>query len=173
MSFLIDPTAERDIAALQDVERAATEMFRGTGLLPDSLFDDPEVTARSVHLGYIANGVSLTARVGAAPVGFAIGRALPGSYYLAELSVHPAYGRQGIGRALVEMYCTTAFGVGASCVTLSTFRDVPWNRPFYASMGFREIARAQFTPWMKEYEDNQARGGLDVTKRCFMQRDAA
>ena len=54
-------------------------------------------------------------------------------------------------------------------VSLSTFRDLPWNGPFYASMGFREISRQQFEPYMIEIEEAQ-KPFMDVTKRCFMRR---
>ena len=56
-------------------------------------------------------------------------------------------------------------------MTLSTFRDLPWNAPFYRTLGFRELPRKQMTDWMLEIETRQA-AVMDVTKRCFMRRKA-
>ena len=49
-------------------------------------------------------------------------------------------GRRGIGRALVEASCGWAEQAGYRSVTLCTYRDVPWNGPFYRSAGFVELA---------------------------------
>ena len=54
-------------------------------------------------------------------------------------------------------------------MALSTFRDVPWNGPFYRRHGFRELARKEMAAWMLDLEHIQAQS-LDVTKRCFMVR---
>ena len=54
-------------------------------------------------------------------------------------------------------------------VTLSTFREVPWNAPFYRKMGFREIPRKDMADWMLDLERIQAES-LDVSQRCFMVR---
>ena len=54
-------------------------------------------------------------------------------------------------------------------MTLSTFRDVPWNGPFYRRLGFRELSRQEMADWMLDLESIQA-ATLDVSKRCFMMR---
>lgn len=163
----IGPTRRDEIGALQEIERRAAALFHGTGLLPAS--GESSVADAAQHLTAIEAGLSFTARLGRAPIGFAIGWPQPGSIYLAELAVDPDHGRRGAGRALVEHFCAAAWARGGACVTLSTFRDVPWNAPFYAKLGFREIASADRAGWMAAYEANQARGGLDITKRLFMQ----
>ena len=72
-------------------------------------------------------------------------------------------------RALLIRVLTEAERRKLPHVSLSTFRDVPWNGPFYASMGFKEIPHEKFEPYMREIEDAQ-RPFMDVTKRCFMRR---
>jgi len=44
-----------------------------------------------------------------------------------------------MGRALVNAVCGWAVVNGLPAVTLTTFRDVAWNGPFYAGLGFREV----------------------------------
>jgi len=56
-------------------------------------------------------------------------------------------------------------------VTLSTFRDVPWNGPFYRKHGFKDLKPSEWTPGMKEIRENEARHGLLVDARVFMRRE--
>jgi GNAT superfamily N-acetyltransferase len=74
------------------------------------------------------------------PVGFIRIDRLDGAAHLEQLAVHPDHGRRGIGRALVMAACRWAGEAGYAEVTLATYRDVPWNGPFYASAGFVEVA---------------------------------
>ena len=46
---------------------------------------------------------------------------------------------RGIGRALLRAGCDWAAAAGYDELTLATYRDVPWNGPFYASEGFVEV----------------------------------
>ncbi|MBF4162794.1 GNAT family N-acetyltransferase [Nocardioides acrostichi] len=61
--------------------------------------------------------------------------------HLEQLSVLPSRGRRGIGRALVGQAVDEARWAGHDELTLCTFRDVPWNGPFYARSGFEEVVR--------------------------------
>ena len=62
-----------------------------------------------------------------------------GGAHLEQLSVHPDHGGRGIGRALLRAGCDWAGAHGYPELTLATYRDVPWNGPFYASEGFVEV----------------------------------
>lgn len=62
----------------------------------------------------------------------------PGAH-LEQLSVHPDHAGRGIGRALLRAGCDWAAARGYRELTLATYRDVPWNGPFYASEGFVEV----------------------------------
>jgi GNAT superfamily N-acetyltransferase len=75
--------------------------------------------------------------VGDPPVAFAYADRLDSHLHLHQIAVHPAHARQGIGSALIAAVITRADGVG---ITLTTFRDVPWNGPWYAKLGFSELA---------------------------------
>jgi len=63
---------------------------------------------------------------------------LTSSAHLEQLSVRPEHAGQGIGRALLRAACAWAESHGYDDITLATYRDVPWNGPFYASEGFVE-----------------------------------
>ena len=65
-----------------------------------------------------------------------------GAAHLEQLAVHPDHARRGIGRALLRAGCAWAKAKGYPEITLATYRDVPWNGPFYASEGFVERGTA-------------------------------
>jgi predicted N-acetyltransferase YhbS len=83
----------------------------------------------------------------------------------------PAYGRRGLGARLLEGVCDWAEAHGYPAVTLSTFRDVPWNGPFYRKHGFRDLQPAEWTPGMQAIREKEAQHGLRVEARVFMRRD--
>ncbi len=118
-----------ELALLPALEAAADTMFEslGAGPLPGP---------GSVE-DYAAALVVLVA--GDPPIGLCRIDRVGGGAHLEQLSVHPDHGRHGAGRALLRAGCTWAAGEGYDALTLATYRDVPWNGPFYASEGFVEI----------------------------------
>lgn len=75
------------------------------------------------------------------PVGYAVGRNLGDLYWLQEVSVDPQHGQKGIGTALVEKTIGQAHWAFHSAIGLSTFRDIPFNAPFYSKLGFVEVPK--------------------------------
>lgn len=105
------------------------------------------------------------------PVGFAHVTVLePGIAHLEEIDVHPEHGRRGLGRRLVITVCRWAAANGYSWVTLTTFRAVPWNMPFYARLGFEEIPQEELNPALLSVIDDETRRGLDPRGRVAMRR---
>jgi hypothetical protein len=57
-------------------------------------------------------------------------------------------------------------------VTLTTFRDVPWNGPFYAGLGFRAVD--ELTPGLAAVRDHEkAIGDDDFGPRIAMRKELA
>ena len=103
-------------------------------------------------------------------VGFARVDVVDGLAHLEQLGVLPEDTRMGIGGELVEAACRWAADQGLRAITLITFADVPWNAPFYAARGFREID--ELTPGLAELRDWERDLGLDrVGRRVVMRRD--
>ncbi|HSZ35572.1 MAG TPA: GNAT family N-acetyltransferase, partial [Acidimicrobiales bacterium] len=80
--------------------------------------------------------------VGDPPVGLCRIDAVGDGAHLEQLSVRPEHGRHGLGRSLLRAGIDWAEARGYPELTLTTFRDVPWNGPFYASEGFVEVGPA-------------------------------
>jgi GNAT superfamily N-acetyltransferase len=151
---------------MQQIERSAAELFRDSPLID---LENMAAVAINDHLAAIEAGLSFMADVDGRGAGFVMGEMHGSDAYLHELDVDSAFQRQGIGAGLVRAFVDAAKAKGAHAVYLSTFRDPPWNAPFYGRMGFREVARDDYLPWMVNLEAQQAEF-LDLTTRVFMRR---
>jgi GNAT superfamily N-acetyltransferase len=105
------------------------------------------------------------------PVGFALVTDLGLFAHLEELDVLPAHGRQGLGGELIEAVCSWATTRGFSAVTLSTFRDVPWNAPAYARRGFDIVEPDDLPPELVRVVEAERKKGLATDRRVIMQRE--
>lgn len=54
-----------------------------------------------------------------------------------QVSVHPTHARQGLGKMLLDTVAAWAEQRRPTAITLTTYSDVPWNRPYYERLGFR------------------------------------
>jgi RNA polymerase sigma-70 factor, ECF subfamily len=109
------------------------------------------------------------ALAGDLPVGFArvrmLGAGLP---HLEEMDVIPEHGRRGLGTALLRTVVDWARRSAYHELTLTTFRAIPWNMPFYARLGFEEIPADELGPQLKSIVQNEAARGLDPAQRVVM-----
>lgn len=164
--FAIERATAAQIAALPAIERAAAERFRGWNV-PDAIMQ--EATPCSVLQAARAAGLLWVALDrGGDPVGFVYVESASQRAHLKELDVHPDHGRRGIGTALVRAVEHWAMASGCSEVTLTTFRDVPWNAPFYERLGFEIVAPADLDAELKERLDAEAERGLSPARRVAM-----
>lgn len=165
--YTLRAATRADIPAFARIEDAADALFDGTGLL-DSTGPDDNVPPGVYEAAIEQRLVFVAADPGGA-VGFALCSLRPPDLYLDQIAVDPEHGRQGLGKALMLRVIREAEARGVESVSLSTFRDVPWNAPYYERFGFKELARKKFEPWMADIEEVQAQQ-LDISKRCFMRR---
>jgi GNAT superfamily N-acetyltransferase len=159
-----------DIPPMQAVERAAGALFAGIGM-HDVANDAPLPTET---LGrYTADGRAWVVADGERVVGYILADIVDGLAHIEQLSVHPEFGRRGIGRALVETVIAWARSHRLPAVTLLTFRAVPWNAPYYARLGFRPLEDSSLGPELRRLREHERELGLDVDARCAMRREIA
>jgi N-acetylglutamate synthase-like GNAT family acetyltransferase len=84
--------------------------------------------------------------------------------------VVPESGGSGIGSALLATVCAHARAAGLRAVTLTTFRDVPWNAPFCARRGFRVLPEDEWTPGLAALVAREEELGLPRGMRVVMCR---
>lgn len=108
--------------------------------------------------------------INAQPVGFIVAKFLQESCFIVELDVLSDYGRRGLGTALVECCCEGARLRNHTQVTLTTFRYVPWNIPFYQQCGF-EILPPKRCPYeLRAIVEHEARYGFEPKHRVVMRK---
>jgi len=166
--FEIGLAEPAEVPVLPAIELRASTLFS-----PEDL--PPEIAARTAPLeNYVRaqrEGRLIVARGADGTVfGFAHMMRIDAHAHLEELDVDPDFGRQGIGRQLVEAACGWARERGFASITLSTFREVAWNAPFYARLGFVVLPALSWTEAQRSLRDNERRAGLDVDRRVIMQR---
>src|SRR5262245_26428868 len=167
MKPVLRPARLADIPRMQEIEDDAGELFAGWNLVS---FDDLATVSMSDHVEAVEAGLSIIAEVDGRAVGFAMGALYGEDAYLHELDVETASQQKGIGAALVRAFVEAARSKRAKTLYLSTFRAPPWNAPFYARLGFREVKREDHLPWMRSIEAQQALF-LDLSTRVFMRMD--
>jgi hypothetical protein len=62
---------------------------------------------------------------------------------------------------------------GFAAITLTTFRDVAWNGPYYERCGFRTLDPDEVTPGLAVLREHEAKEGLDEWPRVCMRREIA
>ena len=154
-----------DLSRIAPIELAAARLL--AGYAPEAVLD--EVTSDEDNQAAQRDGRLWVALRDDMPVGFARVELLePNAAHLEEIDVHPEHGRRGLGTQLVREVCRWAETRGLGAVTLTTFRDVPWNMPFYARLGFEELTPAALTPALRGILEDETRRGLDPTRRVVM-----
>lgn len=154
-----------DIDAMRTVERAAGCLFADIGM-DDVAAHAP--AAATVLAAYIRGGRAWIAETDEQPMGYALADVVDGCGHMEQVAVHPLYGRQGLGRMLIQAVVDWATEGGMPALTLLTFREVPWNGPYYASLGFRPLADAELGPELMALRAHESELGLDRDTRFAM-----
>ncbi len=164
--YRIRPSRSDELALLLEIEKAAGVLFRGTS--EDWIVEDDGRGADSYETWMRTGQILVAVNAADVPVGFAAVGPLDGQGYLHEIDVHPDHGQRGLGRRLVVAACDWAREHGFTRLQLSTFRHIPWNAPFYARLGFRELADSELGPDLLAERRHEADAGLNMAGRVFM-----
>ena len=134
-SFSIWSAAINDAAVLPQVERSAGRRFLTIpGLAWVASEEDVPV---QTHQRYISLGTEwVAADEDQNLVGFLAAEVIAGDLHIWELAVCEDAQNKGIGRCLMEVALVFAREWHLDSLTLTTFRDVPWNAPWYSRLGF-------------------------------------
>ncbi|MFI8417619.1 GNAT family N-acetyltransferase [Serratia sp. NPDC078593] len=166
MSLKIRLAQPQDIAPLMAIERSAAELFRS---LPQWAFlADSEGLSAEQHGEFIRQQSEWLAQDGTAVVGFIAVQRHDDAWHIAELSVATDYQRRGIGRQLLAKVIDVARCASVPQLTLTTFRNVPWNAPYYCSLGFETIASTALSATLRSVMAHEAKQGLPLGSRCAM-----
>jgi GNAT superfamily N-acetyltransferase len=170
-AYRVRPARGNEIGELQNIDLASATLFRGTGLIDFGPLGEPTEPIPEVRLrrGFGEGLIWVAVDDREELVGFALCSDRREDLYLDQLSVLPRHSRRGLGTRLVRRCLQEAEARAFRRVSLSTFRKVPWNGPFYRTLGFREVPVWRLNDWQLEIRELQ-RQTMDVRLRCFMQR---
>lgn len=149
-----------ELPLLPGIERASGEPFRDVGM-PEIADDDPMPleTLRRLHVWVAADPH---------PVAWVAVEVVDGAAHVEQISVHPDHARRGIGAALLDHVGQWAAGQRLDALTLTTFRDVPWNGPYYRRLGFEEVT--DLPPGLRAVVEAETARGLDPATRLCLRR---
>jgi ribosomal protein S18 acetylase RimI-like enzyme len=155
----------RDAASLAGVELSAGALFR---TLPDLAWvaDEPLAPAGSFLPLIAAETVWVAQDTHGRIVGELRGEIVGDVLHILELAVAKGSQQRGIGRRLLDVAMEAARARGLEALTLTTFRQVAWNAPFYARHGFTELSEDGLDARLREIlRAEDARG---LPNRCAM-----
>ena len=89
------------------------------------------------------------------------------------MTIYPDCAGRGIGSVLVDAVAGWGREQGSAALTLLTFRDVPWNGPYYGRLGFQPVPDDELEPELAALRRHEAELGLDVSIREAMRRPIA
>ncbi|KAF7869910.1 hypothetical protein EAF04_004694 [Stromatinia cepivora] len=155
-----------DIPLLPDVERSAAELFTCFNVtVGDSVLDPLLLTTmlEDHHLWVAVNSEDK-------PVGFIGGFKLDGNFHVAEVSVGRDSQKQGIGNALMYRMMTDIKVEGFRAITLTTNKILPFNRPWYQSLGYTELEARDIGKELALLIEEESHH-LDHNTRCAMRKN--
>jgi GNAT superfamily N-acetyltransferase len=169
MQISIRPTTVADTSLLPEIERSGASTFL---TLPDlAWIATDRVLDEAQHQGFIAAGLHWVAvDDGDRPIGFLAAERFGPELHIWELSVRAQWQGRGIGRRLIAAACAAAKAAGLAAATLTTFRDVPWNAPFYTKVGFAILEGDEIDERLAKVLAYERELGLPRERRCAMRR---
>ncbi|MEM6427114.1 MAG: GNAT family N-acetyltransferase [Cyanobacteria bacterium P01_D01_bin.128] len=165
-NYQIRLAREDELQLLNDIEEAASTLFENTSFALE--VDQESLSIELLQEQQNQDLVWVVVDDQDSPVGFAVIIIMDNRAHLHELSVDPVHGRQGLGTRLMKKVIQVAETSGLYGVTLSTFRDVAWNAPFYYKLGFREIRDEEVGSNLKNIRKKEDEMGLSVSERVLM-----
>ena len=157
-----------ELEKLRELERASGSIFRELGM--DAIAEGEPRSTATLAAFQAAGRAWVVADDADEPVAYLLVKVIDASAFIEQVSVHPRAARQGLGRALIETAAAWAPHRGLKARMLTTYRDVPWNRPYYERLGFQIVDDAHVTPALRRLRAQEAAAGLDRWPRVVMHR---
>jgi GNAT superfamily N-acetyltransferase len=156
-----------ELTLLSSIELSAAKLFLDTSF--SFLVNAAPLPLDFVQQRFKAGQVWVAADPRDVVVGYAVTQEVDDILYLQQIDVDPAHGRRGIGSALIDAIFVWAKLQGYAVISLSTFRDIPWNAPFYSKLGFCLLDKSELTSGFQRIRAQEAEAGLPIAERIIMQ----
>jgi GNAT superfamily N-acetyltransferase len=161
----IRPPRPDELEALLDIERAAGRAFLDVGM-PEIARDEPG-TVEELEAHRVDGRAWVAVDEADRPVAYLLSDLVDGCAHVEQVSVAPSHARRGLGAALIEHLGAVA----RTPLTLTTFRDVPWNAPYYERLGFTVVEPADRGPELAALVRREAARIPSDAPRVAMRRE--
>jgi predicted N-acetyltransferase YhbS len=158
-----------DADTIRAIEFEAAVRFVSVGMT--GIADAPPMAREVVERKIEAREIIVALDEQATCAGFVMFEPQPARIYVQELDVLTSHAGRRIGAALIDEVARLARLRQVRQLVLSTYRDVPWNAPYYRRLGFRDLATSELDAALLARRDAHIARGLDESKRVFMRRD--
>ena len=168
MSIAIRAASEQDGEELRRIERLAGQAFADIGMVDIATDEPPSLEVLAHHAAAGRSWVAEDERHDV--VGYVLVDVVDDNAHVEQVSVRPDQQGRGVGRSLLAWVDRWAAENGLGAVTLTTFRDVPWNAPLYEHLGFRILEAEEIGPQLAAVVADEAAHGLDPDARVCMRK---
>lgn len=166
---MIRRPGSHELLLIQELEVRAARLFLDLDM--DVVANDPPPPLQELHEDLLRGRIWVATDDHDALVGYLRTGWVDEAPHLEQVTVDPAHGRRGHGRALIAHAENWGRTMGAGRMTLTTYRDVPWNGPYYQRLGWRELAPDELGPELRTIRAGEAARGLDRWARTAMVKD--
>ena len=163
---LIRPARPTDFDRLRDLDARAGAAFADVGM-PEIAAHEPPSHEMLAH--YVRHERAWVLEDGVVAA-YLLARVVGECAHVEQVSVDPEFRGRGLGRALIDHLDGWARERSMPALTLTTFRDVPWNEPYYRRIGFVE---APAEGALADIVAKEAEHGLDPVRRVCMRREVS
>lgn len=140
--------ARRDeLEALRKIEREAGRAFATIGMPEIAAHEAPSVAELEAFVS--AGHAWVAVDASDHPVAYLLSDVVDGCAHIEQVSVVPEHARRGLGASLIDGLEADAASKHQPALTLTTFRDVPWNGPYYARLGFVVLEAGEYGPELR------------------------
>lgn len=164
---MIRPARAGELPLLLLLEEQAAQRFRGTAM--EFVLHQPPPPP-DAYAQILEKGLLFVIEQDARLAGFLAAIEMPGALHVVEVSVHPDCGGRGFARALIVHAADIARSRYLPALTLTTDREIPWNGPLWAKLGFRDLAADERPDWLGKILEAERDAGFDETRRVAMIR---
>jgi GNAT superfamily N-acetyltransferase len=140
----IRPPRRDELQILRSIERDAGRAFAAIGMAEIAADEPPSLVELETHRSNGRAWVAVDTQD--SPIAYLLSSIVDGCVHIDQLSVAPAHAGRGLGAALIEHLAAIARAEGRPALTLTAFRDVPWNAPYYRRLGFLIVEPLDHAP---------------------------
>jgi GNAT superfamily N-acetyltransferase len=161
----VRPACDADFEQLPEIQAASRELLIAV--------DHAEVLCMPVVSGPLIRAAAregglIVAACADDIVGFGLCERIGRFSHLHQMSVRPRCVGHGIGSTILCRLLKAAKRREDEAMTLITYTDIPWNRPFYARRGFIDVPLSEAPEYLSRLLAGERALGVDISRRTMM-----